>query len=153
MANNAHLQSSHAWSFMSDNDVVRKLKKLGLILNHPEPALICSRCKYALQPSGVRVSRHLAERHNVPASDRTEMMTYVDSLHLPNSNLLNVRNDGNELHPHLIIGRGAACNHCSFHSQSIKLVQRQLKRNRPNSDCNPQWLQDSRVRCTLSTQI
>ena len=61
-ANNVHLQNSHAWSFMSENDVARKLEKLGLILNRHEPALICSRCKYALQPSGVRVSRHLAER-------------------------------------------------------------------------------------------
>lgn len=47
---------------MSENDVARKLEKLGLVLNHPEPALICSQCKYALQLSGVRVSRHLAER-------------------------------------------------------------------------------------------
>ena len=60
---------------MSDNDVARKLEKLGLIMNHPEPTLICSRCKYALRPSGVRVSGHLAERHNVPASDRTELVT------------------------------------------------------------------------------
>jgi hypothetical protein len=80
---------------MSENDVAQKLEKLRLIMNHPEPALICSRCKYALQPSGVRVSRYLAERHNVPASDRTELVTYVDSLRLPNPNLLNGRNDSN----------------------------------------------------------
>ena len=73
MANNTHLQSSHAWSFMSENDVARKLEKFGLILNRPDPTLICSRCKYALQPGGVRISRHLAERYNGPASDRTEM--------------------------------------------------------------------------------
>ena len=89
MASNAHLQSSHAWSFISDNDVVRKLEKLRLIINYPEPTLICSRYKYALQLSGVRVSRHLAERHNVPASNYTELVTYVDFLCLPNPNLLN----------------------------------------------------------------
>ena len=126
MANNAHLQSSHAWNFMSDNDVARKLEKLGLIMNHPEPTLICSRCKYALQPSVVQVSRHLVVRHNVPASDRTELVTYVDSLRLPNPNLLNGRNDGSEPHPYLLVSRGAACNHCSFHSQSMKLVNNTL---------------------------
>jgi hypothetical protein len=69
---------------MSENDVARKLEKLRLIIIHLKPALICSRWKYALQPSGVMVSRHLAERHNVPSSDRTELVTYIDSLHLPN---------------------------------------------------------------------
>jgi len=121
MVNNSHLQSSHAWSFMSENDVVRKLEKLGLILNHPEPALICSRCKYALQSRGVRVSRHLAEKHNVPASDRTELVTYIDSLRLPNPNLLNGRNDGSEPRPYLLISRGAACNHCSFTPKTSSL--------------------------------
>jgi hypothetical protein len=122
---------------MSDNDVALKLEKLGLILNYPEPALICSRCKYALQPRGVRVSRHLAEKHNVPASDRTELVTHIDSLRLLNPNLLNGRNDGSEPHPYILISRGAACNQCSFHSQSIKLVQKHLKRNHLNSDRNP----------------
>jgi len=89
MANNAHLQSGHAWSFIIQNNIAMKLEKLGLTLNHPGSALIFSRCKYALQPSSVRVSRHLAARHNVPLSDRTGPVTYIDSLHLHNPNLLN----------------------------------------------------------------
>jgi hypothetical protein len=84
MADHAHLQIRHAWSFISENDIALNLEKLGLTLNHPESALICSRCKYALQSSGVGVSRHLAERHNVPASDRTELVTCIDSLRLLN---------------------------------------------------------------------
>ena len=143
MANNAHLQSGHAWSLMIQNNTAMKLKKLGLTLNHPGPALIFSRCKYALQPSGVRVLRHLAARHNVPLSDRTGLVTYIDSLRLPNPNLLNGRNGGSKLRPYLLISRGAACNHCSFLSQSFKLVQRQLKHNHSNSDRNPHWLRDS----------
>jgi hypothetical protein len=116
MASNAHLQSSHAWSFISDNDVVRKLEKLRLIINYPEPTLIYSRCKYALQLSGVRVSRHLAERHNVLASNRIELVTYVDFLRLPNPNLLNRREDSSEPYPYLLISKGAICNYYSFYS-------------------------------------
>jgi hypothetical protein len=79
----------------------------------------------------------------VPASDRTELVTYVDSLRLPNPNLLNGRNDGSEPHPYLFVSRGAACNHCSFYSQSIKLVQQHIKRNHLNSDRNLQsWTQN-----------
>jgi hypothetical protein len=70
-------------------------------------------------------------------------VTYVDPLRLPNPNLLNGRNDGSEPHPYLLVSRGATCSHCSFHSQSIKLVQRYLKRNHLNSYRNPHWLRDS----------
>jgi hypothetical protein len=142
MVDNVYSQSRHAWSFMSEKDVALKLDKLGLVLNRPEPALICRRCKYALQPSGVRVSRHLAEKHNVPASDRTELATYIDSLCLPNPNLLNGRSNGGEPHPHLLISRGATCNHCDFHSKSVKLVQRHLKQSHVNSNRDPHWLRD-----------
>jgi hypothetical protein len=111
MADNAPAQSKHAWTFMNENDLVQKLQKLSLRLNHPEPALICTECKYALQPSGIRVYKHLAEKHGVPASDRRELATYIDSLHLPDPNLLNGRDDGSEPHPGLLVSKGAACKH------------------------------------------
>lgn len=67
---------------MNEEDLSCKLHRLGLILNRPEPALICWQCKYALQPNGTRVSKHLAEKHAVPASERKELVSYIDSLRL-----------------------------------------------------------------------
>jgi hypothetical protein len=151
MADNAPAQSKHAWTFMNENDLVQKLQKLGLTLNHPEPALICNECKYALQPSGIRVSKHLAEKHGVPASDRRELATYIDSLHLPDPNLLNGRDDGSEPHPGLLVSKGAACKHCTFRSKNVKLVQRHLTRNHLNTAHKQHWLRDS-VRLHVSMQ-
>ena len=81
---------------MNEEDLSCKLHRLGLILNRPEPALICWQCKYALQPNGTRVSKHLAEKHAVPASKRKELVSYIDSLRLPNANLLSGRRNGSE---------------------------------------------------------
>jgi hypothetical protein len=129
MATDALIHSRHAWSLMNEKDLAHKLHKLGLILNRPEPALICRQCKYALQPSGIRVSKHLAEKHTVPASYRKELVSYVDSLDLPNPNLLGGRRNGSEPHPHLLVSRRAACKFCTFHSKSSRLVQQHITRN------------------------
>lgn len=84
MSSDTAIQSRHAWSLMNENDLTQKLQRLGLILNRLEPALICQQGKYALQPSGIRVSKHLAEKHAIPASERKELVSYIDSLHLAN---------------------------------------------------------------------
>jgi hypothetical protein len=55
------------------------------------------------------VSKHLAEKHAIPASERKELASYVDSLRLPNPNLLSGRRNGSEPHQHLLISKGAAC--------------------------------------------
>jgi hypothetical protein len=75
MASDTLIHNRHAWSLMNEKDLVDKLHKLGLIVNRPEPALICRQCRYALQLSGIRVSKHLAEKHAVPASYRKELVT------------------------------------------------------------------------------
>jgi hypothetical protein len=110
----------HAWSLMNEEDIGHKLHKLGLILNRPEPALICRHCKYALQPSATRVSKRLAEKHAIPASERKQLLSYIGSLHLPNSNLHSGRWNGSEPHQHLLVSRGAACKYCSSAASTPK---------------------------------
>jgi hypothetical protein len=63
-------------------------------------------------------SKHLVEKHAVPAPYRKELVSYIDSLDLPNPNLLSGRRNGSEPHPHLLVSRGAACKYCTFHSKS-----------------------------------
>lgn len=67
---------------MHEVDLARKLHGLGLVLNRPEPAIICIRCKFALQPNGTSVSRHIADKHDVPARERRELASYIDALRL-----------------------------------------------------------------------
>jgi hypothetical protein len=67
------VHSTHAWSLMNEKDLTHKLHRLGLILNRPEPALICRQCSDALQPNGIRLSKHLAEKYAIPASERKEL--------------------------------------------------------------------------------
>lgn len=99
---------------MNEEELTCKLQRLGLILNRPEPALTCQQCKYAFQPIGKKVSTHLAEKHALPASERKELVSYIDSLHLPDPNLLSVRRNGSEPHPHLLVSRGAAYKYCNY---------------------------------------
>jgi hypothetical protein len=136
---------------MHDIDLARKLHGLGLVLNRPEPAIICIRCKFALQPSGASVSRHIADKHNVPACDRRELASYVDTLRLPDPNTLEGRENGSEPHPHLLVSTGAGCSHCNFYSKSVKIVQRHLASNHTDTDQEPNWLQNG-VRHRLAIQ-
>jgi hypothetical protein len=151
MASDALIHSRHAWSLMNEKDLAHKLHKLGLIVNRPEPALICRECRYALQPSGIRVSKHLAENHAVPASNRKELVSYVYSLDLPNPNLLSGRRNGSEPHPHLLFSRGAACRYCTFHSKSCRLVQQHITHNHWEPNHSPHWVRDG-VRLNVSMQ-
>jgi hypothetical protein len=136
---------------MHDIDLARKLHGLGLVLNRPEPAIICIRCKFALQPSGASVSRHIADKHDVPACDRRELASYVDTLRLPDPNTLEGRENGSEPHPHLLVSTGAGCSHCNFYSKSVKIVQRHLASNHTDTDQEPNWLQNG-VRHRLAIQ-
>lgn len=79
------------WTDLSAQDVETKLKTLGLYINTPERAVICRRCQYALQPSGEAVTRHLGEKHNLPAKERRGLTAYIQSLKLPNPNNLPMR--------------------------------------------------------------
>jgi hypothetical protein len=129
MASDALIHSRHAWSLMNEKDLAHKLHKLGLIVNRLEPALICRQCRYALQLSSIRVSKHLAKKHAVLASHYKELVSYVDSLDLPNPNLLSGRRNSSKPHPHLLVRRGAACKYCTFHSKSSWLVQQYITCN------------------------
>lgn len=78
---------------MNESDLTQILHRLELTLNRPEPALIWQQCKYALRPSRIRVSKHLAEKIVMPASERKELVGYIDSLYSPDSNLLDGRRE------------------------------------------------------------
>jgi hypothetical protein len=45
------------WRELTAETVVNRLISLGLYLNSPECAIICTRCQYALQPAGEAVSK------------------------------------------------------------------------------------------------
>ena len=61
-------------------DLHRRLGRLGLYLNRPERAVICIACKYALKPSGVRVSKHLGEKHRISTRARVGLCPLIQSL-------------------------------------------------------------------------
>ena len=82
------------WTSLPAAEVVRRLIALGLYLNAPERAVICTRCQYALQPAGEAVSKHLWEKHTVPTEARDGLNAFIRSLDLPNPNSLDQRGDG-----------------------------------------------------------
>lgn len=105
-----------------------RLKSLELYLSRPELAIVCMRCKYALQPKGDRVSRHLWEKHHVPIEDRKGLVSLVASLDLQDPNTLPLRKDGCLPHPHLARRRGLACRGCKERTTSRDLMQRHLSK-------------------------
>lgn len=50
------------WSSLSEDEVSRRMAVLGLYINRPEPAIICTSCQYALSQSGEAVTKHLWEK-------------------------------------------------------------------------------------------
>ncbi|KAK1838453.1 hypothetical protein CCHR01_18928 [Colletotrichum chrysophilum] len=104
----------------------RRLEALQLHLNEPEPVLICRPCGYALKPFGERVSRHLAEKHEVPKPQRRGLSALVKSLHLGDPNDVALRPDGLPPHETLTVTRGHACRHCSYRTASDDLTLRPL---------------------------
>jgi hypothetical protein len=77
-----------------DPTISATLEALELYLNQPEYAIICIRCKYALQPTGHKVSRHLWERHQTPIVARNRLTQLVASLGPYDSNKLLLCKDG-----------------------------------------------------------
>jgi hypothetical protein len=71
-----------SWKTLPLEQAARRLEALGLHLNQPEQALICTRCKYALKPSGETVSKHLWEKHQISPEERHGLSVYVKDLYL-----------------------------------------------------------------------
>ena len=116
------------WAGLSAQDIETKLTILGLYINTPERAVICRKCQYALQPAGDAVTRHLGEKHKLPARERRGVTAYIHSLELPDPNKLPVRFNGSEPHPHLALRAGVACAVCGFRSTSFDTVRRHLSK-------------------------
>ena len=91
--------SARNWDRLDSGSVSRRLTALGLYQNHPEPAIICCRCRYALQASGEAVVKHLWEKYQIPPDARKGLTPFVKSLRLPNPNQLPRRPDASP--PHL----------------------------------------------------
>ncbi|KAK2005687.1 hypothetical protein LZ32DRAFT_545546 [Colletotrichum eremochloae] len=106
----------------------QRLEALRLHLNEPEPVLICRPCGYALKPFGERVSRHLAEKHDMPKQQRRGLSALVKSLRLGDPNDVARRPDGLPPHEALTVTRGHACRHCSYRTTSDDLVCRHLSK-------------------------
>ena len=103
--------------------------KLGLILNSPEPALICRHheCRYVLQPAIKRVHSHLWEKHGITKDERRGLTACLRSLQLADPRQLLPRKDGSELHPDLARHVGYVCRPCGERSTSVKLIDKHIR--------------------------
>jgi hypothetical protein len=97
---------SDAWDGLSPDVVCRRLSDLGLVLCEADGVLVCIHCKYALQPSGQTVSKHLWEKHSLPAKDRASLNAFIRSLELQDPNVLSPCSERSPAHPHLVVQRG-----------------------------------------------
>lgn len=142
---------SQGWKSLSIEDQDHRLASLGLHLHRPERAIICVQCQYALQPSGERVSKHLWEKHTVPAEAREGLSIYIKHLQLPDPNRLPLRPDGHDPHPHLAVQPGAACKQCAYRSTSLQLVARHLSKEHHQKTGRKDWFRDG-IRDNLRLQ-
>jgi hypothetical protein len=125
-------QPLDAWSDLSKIGVSRRLRGIGLVLCESDEVLICIRirCKYALQLSGETVSKHLWEKHRIPAKERAGLNAFVRGLDLPDPNSVPKRLDGDPAHPHLLAQSGFSCLQCEYHTTSQNLLKRHLSQER-----------------------
>ncbi|KAK4232794.1 hypothetical protein C8A03DRAFT_39574, partial [Achaetomium macrosporum] len=132
------------WCRWPQPELDRRLAELGLIINAPEPAVICRSCGYALQPNGECVTRHLADKHGIQKELRHGLTPYIHSLRLPDPNTLPLRSDWSPAHPNLAPRAGVACRHCNYRTTSVDLVTRHLAKahNRRRAQRQKGWLRD-----------
>ena len=57
-------------AYQLKQEEARRIASLGLCLNEPEPAILCTECGFALKADSDRVSRHLGEKHGLSKSTR-----------------------------------------------------------------------------------
>jgi hypothetical protein len=128
-------KASDDWGALSPEQMHRRLSQLGLVLCENDRIVICKHCKYALQPSGQTVSKHLWEKHSVPAKDRAGLNAFVGSLKLQDPNSVSSCPDGSPAHPHLIVQRGVTCLQCRYRTTSTNLLQRQTTKEHGQRKC------------------
>jgi hypothetical protein len=80
------VRPSQAWNVLSELDVDSKFLALGLYWDKDAGAIICIKCKYALQTKGERVSRHLGDKHDIPPTVRKGLSAFMKYLSLPDPN-------------------------------------------------------------------
>jgi hypothetical protein len=131
-----------SWKSLPLEQAERRLEALGVYYNQPEQALICTRCRYALKPSGETVSKHLGRNIRSPPEERHGLSAYVKDLHLIDPNQLPPRQDRSEPHPHLSILSGAECRECGYRSTSVKLVGRQVSKAHDLRRKSSDWMRD-----------
>jgi hypothetical protein len=119
-------EPTDVWTHLPDEEVCRRLSSTGLALYESDRVLLCTRYKYALQPSGQTVSKHLWEKHFLPAKERAGLNLFVSNLNLPDPNLVPKRLDGDPAHPHLLAQNGFTCLQCDCRTTSESLVRRHL---------------------------
>lgn len=121
-------QPVDAWSDLTNNGANRQLRSLSLVLCESNEMLICIHCKYALQPSGETVSKHLWEKHRTPAKERAGLNAFVRGLNLPDPNSIPKRPDGDPAHPQLLLQSGFTCHQCGYLTTSHNILKRHLSR-------------------------
>jgi hypothetical protein len=142
-----------SWKSQPLEQAARRLEALGLHFNQPEQALICTRCKYALKPSGETVSKHLWEKHQISPEERHGLSAYVKDLHLTDPNQLPPRQDRSEPHPHLSILSGAECRQCGYRSTSVKLVGCDVSKAHDLERERSDWVRDEIFENLESTEL
>lgn len=130
------------WNSLPEDEVSRKMAVLGLYINRPEPAIICTSCQYALSPSGEAVNKHLWEKHKIAPGLREGLTVYVRLLRLPDPNKLNLRAEGSPAHPHLSVRPGTACKHCGFKTTGLTLMVRHISKAHKGFKGGRNWMRD-----------
>ena len=131
-----------SWTALSPSELECRFAFLGLYLDTTAPAILCRVCGYALKPSAEGVSKHLWEKHQIPAKDREGLNGFVKSLRLPAPDKLDPCSDGRAPHPHLVVRPGLACKRCDFRSTSRDLVQRHLSKKHGRRSNDKTWQRD-----------
>lgn len=127
------------WKTLPIDELDRKLRCLGLMLDREAKVIICIECEYALKPSDA-VSIHLADRHKTTAKARHGLNAFVKQLQLPNLSGLQPRPDGSSPHQYLAKKPGVACRLCDYRSTSIELVRRHLSKEHGEKGDRRTWL-------------
>lgn len=105
------------------------MAELGLIVNYPEPFLVCTTCEQAILPA--KVSHHIDTKHNQAQIKVNQNKLDTICLKLDIPDYFPSIQPGMKAFQALPITPGFQCSHCTSSSINIKKIQQHFKTEHP----------------------
>jgi hypothetical protein len=121
------------------------LKQFNLLLNEPEPVIICRTCQFALSGSVKCIVDHVVDKHKYSRDLAKDLAQLLRPYTILGPKELHLRPDNAPPHPHLFKHLGMTCKHCGHKTTSAEILARHLSKEHSMKRKTSTWLREHGV--------